>query len=121
VWFLARKTLQAFGCCHEGQYLGVAFFDEDTWQNSPRRSERFHVRATTVNLYYACGAWDDKTVADKPPHAVTAGTPCFRRIHLSHITAPTLPLTAVSRPTKHLSSWRTRPGMLCSCRAPRIH
>ncbi len=48
----------------------------------------------TVNLYYACGAWGDKTVADKRPHAVTAGTPCFRRIHLSHVTARDAKLAA---------------------------
>jgi len=41
----------------------------------------------TMNLYYACGAWGDETVSDKQPHPVTEGTPRFRRIHLSHITA----------------------------------
>ena len=41
----------------------------------------------TMNLYYACGAWGDETVADKQPHPVTDGTPRFRRIHLSNITA----------------------------------
>ncbi len=41
----------------------------------------------TMNLYYACGAWGDKTVAGKRFHPVTEGTPRFRRIHLSHITA----------------------------------
>ncbi|HEY3232607.1 MAG TPA: glycoside hydrolase family 28 protein [Roseiflexaceae bacterium] len=41
----------------------------------------------TMNLYYACGAWGDPTVADKRPHPVTDATPRFRRIHLSHITA----------------------------------
>jgi polygalacturonase len=41
----------------------------------------------TMNLYYACGAWGDKTVSDKQAHPVTDGTPRFRRIHLSHITA----------------------------------
>jgi len=48
----------------------------------------------TVNLYYACGVWGDKIIADKQPHAVTAGTPCFRRIHLSHITARDAKLAA---------------------------
>lgn len=48
----------------------------------------------TVNLYYACGAWGDKVVADKQPHAVTAETPRFRRIHLSHITARDAKLAA---------------------------
>ncbi len=41
----------------------------------------------TMNLYYACGAWGDPTIADKRPHLVSEGTPQFRRIHLSHITA----------------------------------
>jgi polygalacturonase len=41
----------------------------------------------TMNLYYACGVWGDETVADKQPHPATDGTPRFRRIHLSHITA----------------------------------
>jgi polygalacturonase len=41
----------------------------------------------TMNLYYACGAWGDQTVADKQSRPVTDGTPRFRRIHLSHITA----------------------------------
>jgi polygalacturonase len=48
----------------------------------------------TVNLYYACGAWGDKDVADKQPQAVAAGTPRFRRIHLSHITARDAKLAA---------------------------
>jgi polygalacturonase len=48
----------------------------------------------TVNLYYACGAWGDRTVADKQPHAVTAGTPSFRRIYLSHISARDVRLAA---------------------------
>lgn len=48
----------------------------------------------TVNLYYACGAWGDKTVADKQPRAVTEGTPRFRRINLSHITARDAKLAA---------------------------
>ncbi len=47
-----------------------------------------------VNLYYACGAWGDKVVSDRQPHPVTAGTPCFRRIHLSHITARDAKLAA---------------------------
>jgi polygalacturonase len=41
----------------------------------------------TMNLYYACGAWGDATVSDKRPQPIDAGTPHFRRIHLSHITA----------------------------------
>ena len=41
----------------------------------------------TMNLYYACGAWGNKSNADKSPHPVSEGTPCFRNIHLSGITA----------------------------------
>jgi len=41
----------------------------------------------TLNLYYACGAWGDVDVADKQPRPITDGTPHFRNIHLSHITA----------------------------------
>jgi polygalacturonase len=41
----------------------------------------------TMNLYYACGAWGDTTVADKQPHPVTDSTPQFHHIHFSHITA----------------------------------
>lgn len=41
----------------------------------------------TLNLYYACGAWGDSEVADKRPRPITDGTPHFRNIHLSHITA----------------------------------
>lgn len=40
-----------------------------------------------VNLHYACGAWGDPVVADRRPRPVDAGTPRFRRIHLSHVTA----------------------------------
>jgi polygalacturonase len=48
----------------------------------------------TVNLYYACGAWGDRDVADKQPRPVTAGTPRVRRIHLSHVTARDVKLAA---------------------------
>ena len=41
----------------------------------------------TMNLYYGCGAWGDTDVSDKRPQPVTDGTPHFRRIQLSHITA----------------------------------
>ena len=41
----------------------------------------------TMNLYYACGAWGNKSNADKSPHPISEGTPCFRNIHLSGITA----------------------------------
>lgn len=40
-----------------------------------------------VNLYYACGAWGDPVVADRHPRLIDAGTPRFRRIHLSQVTA----------------------------------
>ena len=48
----------------------------------------------TVNLYYACGAWGDRDVAEKQPRPVTAGTPRVRRIHLSHVTARDVKLAA---------------------------
>jgi hypothetical protein len=41
----------------------------------------------TMNLYYACGAWGDTAISDKRPHPVDRGTPRFRHIYLSHITA----------------------------------
>ncbi len=41
----------------------------------------------TMNMYYAPGAWGNPSNADKNPHPVGEGTPCFRNIHLSHITA----------------------------------
>jgi polygalacturonase len=41
----------------------------------------------TMNLYYGCGAWGDPEVSDKRPRPITIGTPQFRRIQLSHITA----------------------------------
>ncbi len=48
----------------------------------------------TMNLYYACGAWGDETVADKGFRPVDDGTPRFRHIHLSHITARQVKLAA---------------------------
>lgn len=42
----------------------------------------------TMNLYYAPGgAWGDKVVADRRARPVTSGTPHFRRIHMSQVTA----------------------------------
>lgn len=41
----------------------------------------------TMNLYYACGVRGNAEVSDKRPHPITDGTPRFRRIHLSHVTA----------------------------------
>jgi polygalacturonase len=40
-----------------------------------------------MNLYYGCGAWGTLKISDKSPWPIDEGTPCFRRIHLSHITA----------------------------------
>jgi polygalacturonase len=40
-----------------------------------------------MNLYYGCGAWGAKRIADKNPYPVTEGTPRFRRIYFSNITA----------------------------------
>lgn len=40
-----------------------------------------------MNLYYGCGAWGTPKVEDKSAWPVDAGTPRFRRIHFSHITA----------------------------------
>lgn len=48
----------------------------------------------TMNLYYGCGAWGDPLVADKNARPVNAGTPHFRRIHLSHISAREVTLAA---------------------------
>lgn len=41
----------------------------------------------TMNLYYAPGAWGDPVIMDKRPRPVTGGTPRFREIRLSQITA----------------------------------
>ena len=41
----------------------------------------------TMNLYYHINARGDKTVSDKQPRPVDDGTPRFRHIHLSHVTA----------------------------------
>lgn len=48
----------------------------------------------TINLYYACGAWGDPYVSNRQSQPVTGGTPRFRRIHLSHITAHDVQLAA---------------------------
>jgi polygalacturonase len=40
-----------------------------------------------MNLYYGCGAWGAQRISDKAPWPVDEGTPRFRRIHMSHITA----------------------------------
>lgn len=43
--------------------------------------------AVTMNLFYGCGAWDDPRVTDAAAHPVNDGTPRFRRIQLSQLTA----------------------------------
>ena len=40
-----------------------------------------------MNLYYGCGAWGARRISDKAPWPVNEGTPRFRRIHMSHISA----------------------------------
>jgi polygalacturonase len=40
-----------------------------------------------MNLYYGCGAWGTDKISDKSPWPVNEGTPRFRRIHFSNITA----------------------------------
>ncbi len=41
----------------------------------------------TMNMYYACGAWGDTRVADKASRPFDAGTPVFRRVSVSRLTA----------------------------------
>jgi hypothetical protein len=40
-----------------------------------------------VNLFYGCGAWGEKKVNDQSAFPVDAGTPQFRRLRFSDITA----------------------------------
>jgi polygalacturonase len=40
-----------------------------------------------INLFYGCGAWDASRVTDQSIHAVDQGTPKFRRLRFSNITA----------------------------------
>ena len=40
-----------------------------------------------VNLFYGCGAWGEKKVTDKSAQPVNDGTPRFRRLRYSNITA----------------------------------
>jgi len=40
-----------------------------------------------MNLYYGCGAWGADRISDKSPWPVNEGTPRFRRVHFSDITA----------------------------------
>jgi polygalacturonase len=49
----------------------------------------------TMNLYYHCnGAKGDTIVSDKNPRPVDDGTPAFRNIHYSHITAVDVKIAA---------------------------
>jgi polygalacturonase len=49
----------------------------------------------TMNLYYNCGgAQGNKTVADKNPLPIDNGTPVFRRIQISHVTAVDVKIAA---------------------------
>lgn len=49
----------------------------------------------TMNLYYHCnGAQGDSTVSDKNPRPVDEGTPAFRRIHISHVSAVDVKIAA---------------------------
>jgi polygalacturonase len=41
----------------------------------------------TMNLYYHINARGNQYVSNKQPQPITSGTPIFRRIHYSHITA----------------------------------
>ena len=40
-----------------------------------------------LNLFYGCGAWEDSKVTDQSPRPVDAGTPQFRRMRFSNISA----------------------------------
>jgi polygalacturonase len=49
----------------------------------------------TMNLYYSSnGAKGDKIVSDKNPRPVDDGTPAFRRIHISHVSALNVKIAA---------------------------
>jgi polygalacturonase len=49
----------------------------------------------TMNLYYHCGgAQGDPVVADKQPRPLDSGTPIFRHIHISHVSASDVKLAA---------------------------
>jgi polygalacturonase len=41
----------------------------------------------TMNLYYHCGAHGDLVISDKNARPVDEGTPTFRHIHFSHVSA----------------------------------
>ncbi len=48
-----------------------------------------------INMFYGCGAWDAARVTDESPHAVNTGTPRFRRLRFSNITARRAKFAAV--------------------------
>lgn len=48
----------------------------------------------TMNLYYHCGARGDPVVSDKNQRPVNDGTPRFRRIHISHVSAVDVKIAA---------------------------
>jgi len=48
----------------------------------------------TMNLYYHVGARGDPVVSDKNHRPVDEGTPCFRRIHISHVSAVNVKIAA---------------------------
>ncbi len=47
-----------------------------------------------VNLFYGCGAWGEKKVTDKSAQPVNEGTPRFRRLRYSNITARNIKFAA---------------------------
>ncbi len=49
----------------------------------------------TINLFYGCGAWNDPKVLDRTAYPVDAGTPRFRRLRFSNITARRVQWAAV--------------------------
>jgi len=40
-----------------------------------------------INLFYGCGAWGQSKVTDKSPQPINEGTPRFRRLRFSNISA----------------------------------
>jgi hypothetical protein len=48
----------------------------------------------TMNLFYHCGARDDPLVSDKNHRPVNEGTPRFRNIHISHVSAKNVRIAA---------------------------
>jgi polygalacturonase len=46
-------------------------------------------------LFYGCGAWGQKKVTDRSPHPVDAGTPRFRRLRFSNVSAQNVKYAAI--------------------------